>query len=153
MLAMYHDYRIFSGPRGFMCVNELDFGVPLVPAMSSIFRQKLSPITYRTLVLEAHRFSGPDALANSIVDGLGGIEEVYSLIKDRKLTEKGKTGIYGIMKAEMYRETLGYLDEKKKSNDIGGPSEIKINETERKKQSLEKVREWERNSKIGQAKL
>lgn len=155
MLAMYHDYRIFNGNRGFLCINELDFGVPLKHAMSSIFRQKLpSPTTYRSLVLEAHRFSGPEALAVSLVDGLGGIEEVYALINDRKLTTKAKSGIYGIMKAEMYRETLGYLEEKEgDGGDIMGPSIIKDNEKKRKAESLEKVKEWERNTEGGKAKL
>lgn len=155
MLAMYHDYRIFNANKGFLCLNEMDFGVPLKPAMSSIFRQKLpSPITYRSMVLEAHRFSGPEALAASIVDGLGGIEEVYALIKERKLETKAKSGIYGIMKAEMYRETLGYLEEKERPSEaIGGTSDIKVKELERQKESKAKVREWERNTKSGKAKL
>lgn len=29
MLAMYHDYRVFNPARGFLCLNELDFGYPL----------------------------------------------------------------------------------------------------------------------------
>lgn len=29
MLAMYHDYRVFNPSRGFLCLNELDFGYPL----------------------------------------------------------------------------------------------------------------------------
>src|ERR1700712_3122492 len=62
MLAMYHDYRIFNPTRGFLCLNELDLGVPLKPAMSSIFREKLSPQTYQAMVLEAKRFNGPTAL-------------------------------------------------------------------------------------------
>lgn len=153
MLAMYHDYRIFNGSRGFLCLNELDFGVPLKPAMSSIFRQKLpSPLTYRSLILEAHRFGGSEALSVSLVDGLGGIEEVHALIEERKLATKSKSGVYGIMKAEMYRETLGYLEEKG-NNEIGGLDDIKINENKRKKESLEKVKEWERNTKGGKAKL
>lgn len=153
MLAMYHDYRIFNATRGFLCLNELDFGVPLKHAMSSIFRQKLpSPLAYRSLVLEAHRFSGPEALAASLVDGLGGIEEVYKLINDRKLTTKGKSGIYGVMKAEMFRETLGYLEEKD-NGDFGRASDIMVKEKERKERSLGKVKEWERNTNGGKAKL
>jgi hypothetical protein len=46
MTAMMHD----------LCLNEVELGVPLRPAMSSIFRQKCSPTVYRTLVLEGRRF-------------------------------------------------------------------------------------------------
>ncbi|KAK0626953.1 ClpP/crotonase-like domain-containing protein [Immersiella caudata] len=111
MLAMHHDYRVMSPAKGFVCINELDFGVPLKPAMSSIFRIKTRPETYRTLVLEAHRFDGKAALEAGIVDGLGGVEEAKKLVEAKKLTEKGRTGIYGLMKAEMYRESVEYLSE------------------------------------------
>ncbi|KAK0651493.1 ClpP/crotonase-like domain-containing protein [Cercophora newfieldiana] len=111
MLAMHHDYRIMNPARGYACVNELDFGVPLKPAMSSIFRLKCSAVTYRTLVLEAHRFDGKAALAAGLVDGLGGVEEAVAFAGARKLAEKGKTGIYGLMKAEMYRESVDLLSE------------------------------------------
>lgn len=56
MLAMHHDYRIMNPHRGYLCLNEVELGVPLAPPMSSIFRQKTSPQTYRTLVLEGKRF-------------------------------------------------------------------------------------------------
>ncbi|KAH6620663.1 ClpP/crotonase-like domain-containing protein [Chaetomium sp. MPI-SDFR-AT-0129] len=109
MLAMHHDYRVANPSRGFTCINELEFGVPLKPAMSSIFRLKLPAATYRNLVLEAHRFPGPAALEGGIVDALGGLEEVLKLVGERKLTGKAKTGIYGLLKAEMYRESVALL--------------------------------------------
>jgi len=109
MAAMYHDYRIFNPSRGFLCINELEFGVSLRAPMSSIFRQKLSPQVYRSLVLEAKRFGGKDAFEAGLVDGLGGMDEALKLVEDRKLTLMPKTGIYGTMKAEMYRETIVYL--------------------------------------------
>ncbi|KAK6855074.1 enoyl-CoA hydratase/isomerase [Apiospora arundinis] len=73
MLAMHHDYRVFSGgDRGYMAVNELEFGAPLLPPMAGIFREKLRPDVYRELALEARRFDGKAALAAGIVDVLGG---------------------------------------------------------------------------------
>jgi enoyl-CoA hydratase/carnithine racemase len=110
MLAMYHDYRIFNPSRGFLCLNELDFGMPLKPAMNTIFLQKTSPSVYRSLILEAKRFNAKEALEGGIVDGLGGMEEAMALIKERKLTEKGKSGVIGVMKAKLYRETVAALE-------------------------------------------
>ncbi|KKF96507.1 Enoyl-CoA hydratase domain-containing protein 2 mitochondrial [Ceratocystis platani] len=109
MLAMYHDYRIMNPSRGFICLNELDFGVPLKPQMSHIFREKLSFSAYRSLALEAKRVPGPEALALGIVDVLGGLNEALELVATRKLTEKGKTGVYGLMKREMNRNLLDML--------------------------------------------
>jgi len=153
MLAMYHDYRIFNPSRGFLCLNELDFGYPLKPAMSVIFRQKIPyPAVYRSLVLEAKRFGSKDALEGGIVDGLGALQEALDLVRERKLTEKGKTSIYGLMKAEMYRDTVDLLDghdrEEKRDRNL-------IEEDEaRKKVGQLLVREWEGRSKhINSSKL
>ncbi|KAL2195686.1 ClpP/crotonase-like domain-containing protein [Corynascus similis CBS 632.67] len=109
MLAMHHDYRVMNPSRGFACINELEFGVPLKPAMSSIFRLKLPASTYRELVLEARRFSGEAAVQAGLVDRVGGLDAVLDLVRERKLTGKAKTGIYGLLKAEMYRESVALL--------------------------------------------
>jgi enoyl-CoA hydratase/carnithine racemase len=55
MVAMMHDYRIMNPHRGYLCLNELELGVPLRAPMTSIFREKVAPATYRKLVLEAAR--------------------------------------------------------------------------------------------------
>jgi Delta3-Delta2-enoyl-CoA isomerase len=144
MLSMYHDYRIFNPTRGFLCLNELDLGVPLKPAMSSIFRQKLTPQVYTEMVLEAKRYSGKEALEKGIVDGLGGWEEVVRMVDERKLTAKVEKGVYGLLKREMWRETLGYIDT------LDG-EEVKFQEAEekddkRKEEGINRVKEWERKS-------
>lgn len=68
MLAMMHDYRIMNPHRGFVCLNEVELGVPLRPPMSSIFRSKVSPQVYRTLVLEGKRFKVCAALQLSLCE-------------------------------------------------------------------------------------
>ena len=151
MLAMYHDYRVFNPSRGFLCLNELDFGVPLKSPMSIIFKQKVPALTYRSLVLEAKRFGGQEALAAGIVDVLGGLEEAIGFVKERKLTEKGKSGIYTLMKYEMYKETIATLDgfeeEDKKERKL-------VRADDERKHVMEKrVAKWERNNKGAIAKL
>lgn len=152
MLGMFHDYRIFNPTRGFLCLNELDFGYPLKPAMSSIFKQKVPyPAVYRSLVLEAKRFTAKEALEGGIVDILGGMDEVLTLVKDRKLTEKGKTGIYGIMKAEMYKETLALLLD----HDAAEWSDRRYKEGEEKRKiaGRKSVDAWLKANGIDKAKL
>lgn len=111
MLAMYHDYRIQNPSKGFLCINELEFGVPLQAPMMHVFREKLTPSVCRDVVLEAKRFPGPEALRVGIVDGLGGVEETLKFVKERKLVLMPKTEIYGVMKEEMYRRLLGVVDD------------------------------------------
>jgi len=146
MLAMYHDYRIFNPTRGFLCLNELDLGVPLKPAMSSIFRQKLSPQTYKLMVLEAKRFNGKEALEMGIVDGLGGVEDALVLVRERGLAEKGKTGIYGALKGEMWRETLGYLGKEGFEREEERTKLAWEADDERREEGRRRVKEWERNT-------
>lgn len=111
MLAMYHDYRIMNPQRGFLCLNEVDFGALLKAPMSSIFRQKVPPTTYRSLILEGRRFTGAEAKDAGIVDGLGGLDEALALVAERKILGKGQSGVWGLLKTEMYRETYGLLAE------------------------------------------
>ena len=111
MLAMHHDYRMMPQNRGFLCLNEVEFGVPLQPPMSSVFRQKCDPTTYRDMVLEAKRFGGEDALRLGLVDGVGeGWGCVEELVSQRGLREKGKSGVYGELKEEMWRESVALLE-------------------------------------------
>ena len=146
MLAMYHDYRIFNASRGFLCLNELDLGAPLKPPMSSIFRQKITGQNiYRSLVLEAKRFGAKEALEAGLVDGLGGLEEALALVKERRLVDKPKTGVYGVLKAEMYRETVTYL-ESHEGNEKRDLENAKMEE-ERRNQGEGRVAEWTKNAR------
>ncbi|KAL4942798.1 hypothetical protein BDV06DRAFT_221825 [Aspergillus oleicola] len=146
---MYHDYRIMNPSRGFVCLNELDFGVPLQGPMMRIFTDKLPAATARDLVLEARRVGGGEALQRGIVDGVGGLDEVLGFVKERGLEGKAESGIYGIMKEEMYRGLLGVLD------GHGASLAWRMGVEERKgKEEVEgkkRVEEWE--GKGGKAKL
>ncbi|KAJ5233093.1 hypothetical protein N7468_006049 [Penicillium chermesinum] len=145
MLAMYHDYRIQNPEKGFLCVNELEFGVPLQTPMMSIFREKLTPVTFRNVVLEARRFGGKDSLQSGIVDGLGGLDEALNLIRDRKLLNKAATGIYGIMKEEMYSRVLNGIDDH--AGNLAWRDAVEARKSGLQKQNIQSVEEWEKTSK------
>ena len=84
------------------------------------------------------------------MDGLGGLEETVALIKELKLEGKAKTEVYGRLKAEMWRETIGYLEEADvddRRRDEWLKNQNKVEELERKK-----VEAWERGQ-IGKSKL
>ncbi|KAI5924390.1 enoyl-CoA hydratase/isomerase family protein [Camillea tinctor] len=149
MLAMHHDYRVFTDSgKGYACVNELEFGAPLLPPMSSIFRIKLAPAAYRDLVLEARRFDARGAQAAGIVDALGGLEEALKMVAERGLVKKGTTGVYGVLKAEMYRESVALLDTKETA-ELGA---WKVDEKKRKEAAAKRLELW-KESQTGKAKL
>ena len=111
MTAMMHDYRLMNPHRGFVCLNELDFGAPLKPPMASIFRQKVpNTNTFRTMILEARRYGALEALKEGILDGLGGVPEVLTFVQEMALLDRAKSGVYGKLKQEMWGETVTLLE-------------------------------------------
>ena len=110
MTAICHDYRLAPSPKGYLCLNEVEFGAPLKPPMAAIFRVKLPADVFRDMVLEARRFTGQEAVARGLADGLttpeGGVGDALRLIEERKLVGKAKSGVYGVLKAEMWNELV-----------------------------------------------
>ncbi|EHY60049.1 hypothetical protein HRR83_006407 [Exophiala dermatitidis] len=111
MTAMMHDYRIMNPHKGYVCLNELDFGAALQPAMAAVFRVKLNMTTFRNMVLESRRFPALEALKEGIIDGVGSVDEALAFISEMKLTQKAQSKSYGRIKEEMYREVVKDLDE------------------------------------------
>ncbi|MCJ1340000.1 hypothetical protein MMC09_005294 [Bachmanniomyces sp. S44760] len=154
MTAMMHDYRIMNPHRGYLCLNELEFGAPLTPPMASIFREKVARHdTYRSLVLEAKRFNALEALEGGLVDGLGGMDEAVAFVGEGgMLVWGGKTGVYGRLKAEMFRETVGFLEEGDEGEERMGGEERR-----RREGAVRRVRVWEEEEREkgrrGKAKL
>ncbi|KAI1821975.1 enoyl-CoA hydratase/isomerase [Xylaria intraflava] len=151
MLAMHHDYRVFTdGGRGFACVNELEFGAPLPPPLSAIFRVKTTPSVYRSLVLEAKRFNHTAALEAGLVDAVGEMDAVLKLIQDRKLVDKGTQGSYGWLKEEMYGEVIALLNVKNPAP--SGPSDVTRAEKKRQADGQVWLKQW-RETQGRKAKL
>ncbi|KAJ6118252.1 hypothetical protein N7471_013719 [Penicillium samsonianum] len=145
ILAMCHDYRVQNPEQGFLCINELEFGVPLQAPIMQLFHEKLNSTTLRSAVLEAHRFCGKDSLQAGIVDAVGGLDEVLGLIRDRKLLTKAATGIYGIMKEEMYARVLNSLDGH--ARNLAWREKVEEKKDAMRKRSLQAIEGWEKKDK------
>jgi len=127
MTAMYHDYRIMNPHKGFLCLNELDFGAALQPSMATVFRVKLGMTTFRNMVLESKRFPALEALKEGIIDGLGGIDETLAFIKEFKLVDKAQGTSYGRIKEELYREVIKDIDESPNTARLGAAKDLDRN--------------------------
>ncbi len=150
MLAMSHDYRLAPTPRGFFCLPELTYGLPLTPAMASIFRHKLSPTALRDLTLEAGQLSGPQIVDMGVADALAANQdEAWAFIAQRKLAEKAKSGVYGTIKGEVYKELIkelrgeGLVAEEQRHRDDG----------DKVAERVEFGKVWYEQWKAGKAKL
>ncbi len=152
MTAMMHDYRIMNPHRGYLCLNELDFGAPLQPPMASIFRQKVpSPNTFRTIVLESKRIGALEGMKEGLLDSVGGVEEAITLIQEMRLVDRAKSGVYGRLKQEMWGETVSLLEDYKDSEQKEGTDRER--QQTRREQEVYRVEQWENKTKTAKSKL
>ena len=151
MTAMMHDYRIMNPHKGFLCLNELDFGAALKPAMASIFKEKVPrPDTFRTMILESKRFNALEALKEGVIDGVGTWDNTIAFIHEMKLLGRADTGVYGKLKEEMWRETIQHLER----GDAAEETEMKLRlqtANARSEKAIGLIEEWENRS--GRTKL
>ncbi|KAF0534788.1 ClpP/crotonase [Gigaspora margarita] len=113
MLALAHDYRVMRADRGYMCMNEIEIPYSPHPGMAAIIRIKMTPKTYRDCMIQAHRFTGPDALDQGLVDIIASENDVLPKAKELALkwSKRASAGaIYGNLKEEMYVEAINYLE-------------------------------------------
>lgn len=96
-------------------------------------------------MLEAKRFTALEALKEGIVDGLGAVEEAVAFVEEMGLVGKGRSGVYGRLKGEMWGETVALLEG---GMGVGGGEEERRGLEMRKR-----VEEWERSNRVRMAKL
>lgn len=122
MIALACDYRVMNRVRGFLCINEVDIGLPLTPGMCGIIKSKLDRSLWAPTILGAKRWGGDECLRNRMVDHVCDPGEVLplSLQLAAKLAPKGATKtIYRALKEEMFAEELHLL-----SSGLGGTMQM-----------------------------
>ncbi|KAL9621571.1 MAG: hypothetical protein Q9160_003963 [Pyrenula sp. 1 TL-2023] len=143
MTAMMHDYRVMNPERGYLCLNELEFGSAFLPPMVSLFRVKVPKVEIvREIMLEARRYPGKTAKEKGLVDEVGGLEEALKFVEERQLVEKAKGSVCTDMKEELYREVV---------RDLDGLEEWEIGEKRRKEEGKtreeglkKRIENWQR---------
>ena len=113
MLTACHDYRIGNAKKGFICLNEVLFGAPLLPGMLACVAARLTPAALRKCVLEGYRFSGEEAKAAGFYDEIAdptnnGVVSA-AVKKAESLMAFAKSGVYGKLKLEMNLATVQKL--------------------------------------------
>lgn len=68
MLALAHDLRLMRADRGFLCLPEVDLGLPLQPGMTALIAARLRKQTAHEAIVTGRRYGAADALARGIVD-------------------------------------------------------------------------------------
>lgn len=111
MLALAHDFRVMRADRGFFCLNEVDIKLPLAPGMTKLIHSRLSPTSFRDVILTGARIGGNEARDRGIVDDAVPAEEVLprAVARAAALADKDRS-IYGTLKRGMYADVLPLLE-------------------------------------------
>lgn len=73
-IALSCDYRVMREDRGWICISEVDAGVPLPQGMMEFLRLRLPATTVRDAVLTGKRYTADDAIAAGFADGKASAE-------------------------------------------------------------------------------
>jgi Delta3-Delta2-enoyl-CoA isomerase len=105
LLALAHDYRIMNSTRGFFCMPPVELGLHF-DGIGALPGLKLAPQTTRKVLLEAHRFTGKEALEHGIVDAIAGpsMEDMVKRAEEEaeKWVGKSRMGVYGVVRGELW---------------------------------------------------
>lgn len=76
--ALSHDYRVMNADRGFICMPPVQLGL-YFEGIGALPRLKLGGRIARKMLLEAHRWTGKEALLDGVVDAVASPEEMLEV--------------------------------------------------------------------------
>lgn len=76
--------------------------------MGSLLRSKVSPQVARKILLEAHRYTGSEALKDDIVDGLAAPDELYGITIEwaSRWKAKARADVYEALRGELVKTAI-----------------------------------------------
>nr|OQO06817.1 hypothetical protein B0A51_16709 [Rachicladosporium sp. CCFEE 5018] len=103
--ALSHDYRVMNSSRGYISMPPVNLGLHF-PGIGTLLRLKLRPQVARRMLLEAHRWTGMQALEDGIVDVLAPPEEMLGVAMELagRWAPKAEMGVYSLLRGELYGE-------------------------------------------------
>lgn len=105
LLTLAHDYRIMNSERGYWQMPPVNAGLHH-PGMGTLIRAKVPNAAWRKVLLEAHRYKGPEACKDGIVDVVATPETMFDVALEmaEKWKAKAKMGVYGVLRNELVGE-------------------------------------------------
>ncbi|KAL1845757.1 hypothetical protein Plec18170_009560 [Paecilomyces lecythidis] len=106
-LALAHDYRVMNSQRGFVSMPPVNLGLHF-DGIGSLPRLKLRPHVARKMLLEAHKWTGNEALEDGVVDAVAEPEKMLdtALLIAAKWAPKAKMGVYALLRQELWGDAI-----------------------------------------------
>lgn len=99
-----------NADKGFISMPPVELGLHF-PGIGALPRLKLGHRVARKMLLEAHRWTGKEAVGDGVVDEVVGLEELEgrALEVARRWAGKGRMGVYGLLRDELVGEAAEKL--------------------------------------------
>lgn len=110
-LALACDFRIQREDRGWICVSEVDVGVPIGKPMMGLLNGKLTPAIAREAALTGKRYAADDAIAAGFCDAKASESDLLTEAKKiAAVLATKERGIFKAIKSDLYAEiAAGYV--------------------------------------------
>jgi len=110
--ALAHDYRLMRRDRGFLCLPEVDLGVPSTPGMAALIQARLTPQAAHDAIASGRRLTATNGLAVGWLDGIEDEDALLPAAIDRASGLAGKRGeTLAALKHGLYGPVLVALDD------------------------------------------
>ncbi len=110
MLAFAHDDRVMRSDRGFLCLPEVDIGLPFSAGMSALIAARLSPRAAHEAMTTGRRYGGIAALQAGLVEEAVSENEVLPAAIARASALVGKNpDTLKAIKHQLYEDALAVL--------------------------------------------
>ena len=111
MMALSHDFRVMRSDRGYLCLPEVDLGIPFTDGMRELIVARLSPQCAHEAMVTGRRYDAPQALADGIVDQVADEDRVLPAAIELAASLAAKAGsALASIRTDMYRPALTALD-------------------------------------------
>ena len=110
MLALAHDYRVMRADRGYLCLPEVDLGIPFTPGMSALVQSKVSAQTAVRAMTTGARFGAAQAVEAGLVEEAAELSDLEGSAVRLVEGLAGKDpATLGTIKCTMFRDVLTAL--------------------------------------------
>ena len=106
-LALSCDYRIMNSKRGFFSMPPVNLGLHF-DGIGTLPKLKLRPQIARKMLLEAHKWTGEEAVTDGIVDEVAAPEKMRERAVEvaKEHAGRAKMGVYGLLRSELWGDAL-----------------------------------------------
>lgn len=110
MLALACDFRVMRADRGYLCLPEVDLGMPFTLGMTALLQARMTPATAIAAMGFGARYDAAEAMAAGLVCEAAGESEVVPAALARASASVGKNrGTLRTIKERLYAEPVTAL--------------------------------------------